>query len=78
MDAQRGQGVRQVALDAVAQQGAEGRDTDRAAEERKNETSELPAPRSSARTWFCTARTRFCWLMPMPTPTKNMNIATSQ
>ena len=40
--------------------------------ERKNATTELADPMSSARALFCTARTRFCIVAPRPTPTTAM------
>ena len=40
--------------------------------ERKNATDELAAPMSRSGTVFCTASTRFCMVMPTPTPTSSM------
>ncbi len=39
---------------------------------RKNATTELAAPSSLIGTVFCTARTRFCMVIPRPQPTRNM------
>ncbi|GAB3960382.1 hypothetical protein GCM10027614_82100 [Micromonospora vulcania] len=40
--------------------------------DRKNATLALAAPMSLSATVFCTARTRFCMVMPTPVPTMNM------
>ncbi len=39
---------------------------------RKNATTELAAPSSCIGTVFCTARTRFCMVIPTPQPIRNM------
>ncbi len=46
--------------------------------ERKKVTVELAEPRSAGDTWFCVARTRFCIIMPMPRPSRAIQMAIFQ